>query len=62
MIMAVQAAVGYTQYLAHLPAAVVEVHILGATVLVVGAVQCFLACTHHDPEVVPYGSRDGAPG
>jgi hypothetical protein len=30
----------------------VEVHILGATVLVVGAVQCFLACTFHPAEPV----------
>ena len=35
------------------PPLLVEVHLLGATVLVVGAVQCFLACTFHAPEVVP---------
>jgi heme a synthase len=52
-VMVAQAAVGYTQYFTHLPALLVEVHILGATVLVVGAVQCFLACTFHGPEVVP---------
>ena len=52
-VMVAQAAVGYTQYFTHLPALLVEVHLLGATVLVIGAVQCFLACTFHAPEVVP---------
>ncbi len=52
-VMVAQAAVGYTQYFTHLPAALVEVHLLGATVLVIGATQCFLACTFHAPEVVP---------
>jgi cytochrome c oxidase assembly protein subunit 15 len=51
-VMVAQAAVGYTQYFTHLPALLVEVHILGATVLVVGAVQCFLACTFHPAEPV----------
>jgi cytochrome c oxidase assembly protein subunit 15 len=51
-VMVAQAAVGYTQYFTHLPALLVEVHILGATVLVVGAVQCFLACTFHPAEQV----------
>lgn len=45
-----QAAVGYTQYFTHLPAALVEVHVLGATVLVVGAVQFFLSMTDHPRE------------
>ena len=52
VVMVAQAAVGYTQYFTHLPALLVEVHLLGVTVLVVGAVQCFLACTYHPPEVV----------
>jgi heme a synthase len=52
-VMVTQAAVGYTQYFTHLPALVVEVHILGATTLVIGAVQCFLACTFHPSEVLP---------
>jgi len=47
-----QAAVGYTQYFTHLPALLVEVHILGATALVIGAVQTFLSCTYHAPEVL----------
>jgi cytochrome c oxidase assembly protein subunit 15 len=53
LLMVAQAAVGYTQYFTHLPALLVEVHLLGATVLVVGTVQTFLACTFHSPEVIP---------
>jgi cytochrome c oxidase assembly protein subunit 15 len=52
-VMVAQAAVGYTQYFTHLPALLVEVHLLGATVLVMGAVQTFLACTYHAPEALP---------
>jgi cytochrome c oxidase assembly protein subunit 15 len=50
-VMVAQAAVGYTQYFTHLPALLVEVHLLGVTVLVIGAVRCFLACTFHRTEV-----------
>ena len=53
VVMVAQAAVGYTQYFTHLPALLVEAHVLGATALVIGAVQTFLACTYHAPEVVP---------
>ena len=53
VVMVAQAAVGYTQYFTHLPALLVEVHLLGVTILVVGAVQCFLACTFHAPEAQP---------
>jgi len=49
IVMVAQAAVGYTQYFTHLPALLVEVHILGATALVIGAVQTFLSCTYHAP-------------
>ncbi len=45
-----QAAIGYTQYFTHLPAALVEVHVLGATALVVGAVQFLLAMFEHPKE------------
>ncbi|MDA8355932.1 MAG: COX15/CtaA family protein [Actinomycetota bacterium] len=45
-----QAVVGYTQYFTHLPALLVEVHVAGATVLVVGTVQFLLALTHHPSE------------
>ena len=51
-VMVAQAAVGYTQYFTHLPALLVEVHLLGVTILVVGVLQCFLSCTFHAPEVV----------
>ena len=51
VVMVAQAAVGYTQYFTHLPALLVEVHLLGVTALVIGAVQTFLACTYHAPEV-----------
>ena len=46
-----QAAVGYTQYFTHLPPVLVEIHLLGVTIIVIGAIQCFLACTFHGPEV-----------
>jgi heme a synthase len=52
VVMVAQAAVGYTQYFTHLPALLVEVHIVGVTALVIGAVQTFLACTYHAPEAV----------
>jgi cytochrome c oxidase assembly protein subunit 15 len=52
-VMVAQAAVGYTQYFTHLPALLVEVHIVGATALVIGSVQTFLTCTYHAPEVLP---------
>jgi heme a synthase len=52
VVMVAQAAVGYTQYFTHLPALLVEIHLLGVTVLVIGAVRCFLACTFHPPEAV----------
>jgi cytochrome c oxidase assembly protein subunit 15 len=52
VVMVAQAAVGYTQYFTHLPALLVEVHILGATALVIGSVQTFLSCTYHPAEAV----------
>jgi cytochrome c oxidase assembly protein subunit 15 len=61
VVLVAQAAVGYTQYFTHLPAALVEVHLLGVTILVIGATQCFLACTFHAPELVPAGAEDGRP-
>lgn len=51
-LMIAQAAVGYTQYFTHLPALLIEAHLLGVTALVIGSVQTFLACTFHAPEVV----------
>jgi cytochrome c oxidase assembly protein subunit 15 len=61
-VMVAQAAVGYTQYFTHLPAVLVEVHILGATVLVVGAVHCFLSCTFHPAEQVPVPAAEQRTG
>jgi cytochrome c oxidase assembly protein subunit 15 len=64
VVMVAQAAVGYTQYFTHLPALLVEVHLLGVTALVIGSVQTFLACTYHAPEVVaaPSVARTSEPG
>ncbi len=64
VVMVAQAAVGYTQYFTHEPALLVEVHLLGATVLVIGAVQTFLACTHHAAggAARPAYARDGGTG
>ena len=56
-VMVAQAAVGYTQYFTHLPALVVEVHMIGVTALVIGAVHCFLACTFHPDEIVASAPR-----
>jgi heme a synthase len=53
-----QAAVGYTQYFTRLPAALVEVHVIGATVLVLGAVQFVLSLTDHPPERVLTAAPD----
>lgn len=53
VVMVAQAAVGYTQYFTHLPALLVEVHLIGATALVIGATQTFFACTYHAPEALP---------
>jgi cytochrome c oxidase assembly protein subunit 15 len=66
IVMVAQAAVGYSQYFTHLPALLVEVHLLGATAIVVGTVQTFLACTYHAPEAVaapavPDASAAGVP-
>ena len=64
VVMVAQAAVGYTQYFTHLPALLVEVHLAGVTVLVIGTVQTFLTCTYHPPEAVraPVSRRAPAPG
>jgi cytochrome c oxidase assembly protein subunit 15 len=63
VVLTLQAAVGYAQYFTHLPAAVVELHELGATALVIGVVQFFLALTHHAPERAPRlrAAPDGRP-
>lgn len=50
VVLSLQALVGYTQYFTHLPAVLVELHIIGATSLVIGFVQFSLALTHHPLE------------
>jgi cytochrome c oxidase assembly protein subunit 15 len=45
-----QAAVGVTQYLTHLPAVLVELHILGALSLTIGVTQFHLRQCAHDRE------------
>jgi cytochrome c oxidase assembly protein subunit 15 len=55
-VLVAQAAVGYTQYFTHLPTALVEVHVAGAVILVVGVVQFLLALTHH-PAEIPVDAR-----
>jgi cytochrome c oxidase assembly protein subunit 15 len=62
VVMVAQAAVGYTQYFTHVPALLVEVHLLGVTALVIGSVQTFLACTYHAPEIVAAPSVPRASG
>jgi heme a synthase len=60
-VLVAQGVVGYTQYFTHLPAALVEVHVLGATALVVGAVQFHLVLTDHRPEVLTPVRAEKAP-
>jgi cytochrome c oxidase assembly protein subunit 15 len=62
-VMVAQAAVGYTQYFTHLPALLVEVHLIGVTMLVVAMVKTFLVCTYHRPEpVVPTPAAETVEG
>lgn len=51
VVLVAQAAIGYTQYFTHLPALLVELHVAGATSLVIGFVTFFLILTHHAKEV-----------
>jgi cytochrome c oxidase assembly protein subunit 15 len=46
----VQAAIGVTQYLTHVPALLVELHIAGATSLAIGVTQFHLRQSAHDRE------------
>lgn len=62
MVMVAQAGVGYAQYFTHVPVVLVEIHIVGATSLVVGMVLFHLGLTHHRAErvdalVEPDGDR-----
>jgi cytochrome c oxidase assembly protein subunit 15 len=46
----VQAAIGVTQYLTHVPPLLVELHIVGAVSLTIGVTQFHLKQTAHDRE------------
>ena len=46
----VQAAIGVTQYLTHVPAVLVELHVAGATSLTIGVTQFHLRQSAHDRE------------
>ena len=50
VVLVFQGVVGYSQYFTHLPAALVELHELGVTVLVIGVTQFVLTLTHHAVE------------
>lgn len=54
-VLVAQAAVGYTQYLTHLPPLLVEVHVIGATSIVIGATRLQLAWRHHPRERIDSG-------
>ncbi len=47
IVLVAQAAVGYTQYFTRLPALLVEVHVIGATALVIGVLQMLLSLRQH---------------
>jgi cytochrome c oxidase assembly protein subunit 15 len=51
LVLVAQAAVGYAQYFSHLPALLVELHVLGATSILIGSVQLYLAFARHPAEV-----------
>lgn len=60
-LLAVQGALGYTQYFLHDAAGVVELHLAGATVLWCVAVAHYLACFRRTPELaVIEGDRDSS--
>ncbi len=59
-VMVAQAAVGYSQYFTHLPAALVEIHVIGATALVAGAVEFHLRLTRHPAEAPVVASASWA--
>jgi len=69
VVLVAQAAVGYTQYFTHLPPLLVELHVLGATSLVIGVTQFLLVLSGHPrtelsdgPEPVPDEGADQVPG
>ena len=50
--MVLQGVVGYTQYFSHLPAALVGVHVLGATTVWTAMLWFYDGLWHHEPETV----------
>jgi cytochrome c oxidase assembly protein subunit 15 len=57
--MAVQGIIGYTQYLTHLPAALVWFHVIGATVVWTTALWFHYGLSDHSPEQVIDGGGAG---
>ena len=51
IIAAVQGLIGVTQYLTHVPALLVELHVAGAVSLTIGVTQFHLRQTAHDREI-----------
>jgi cytochrome c oxidase assembly protein subunit 15 len=60
LVLVAQAVIGYTQYFTHLPALLVELHVIGATAIVIGSVQFLLALTRHPPERLAAAPGAGA--
>jgi cytochrome c oxidase assembly protein subunit 15 len=58
-VLVAQAAIGYTQYFTHLPALLVELHVIGAVSIAMGTIRFFLGFTHHPLEATPV--RSSAP-
>lgn len=57
VVLFLQAGVGYAQYFTRLPALLVELHVAGATVLVIGVTHFVLSVTHHPPERIAVPER-----
>jgi cytochrome c oxidase assembly protein subunit 15 len=55
-VLVAQAAIGYTQYFTHLPALLVELHVIGAVSIAIGTTRFFLGFTHHPLEATPVRS------
>ncbi|MGH9044945.1 MAG: COX15/CtaA family protein [Acidimicrobiales bacterium] len=51
VVVMLQGVIGYVQYFTHLPAALVELHILGATALVAATADLVVSLVHHPREV-----------
>lgn len=60
--MAVQGAIGYTQYVSHLPAVLVGLHVVGATVVWSAALWFHHGLSDHLPEAADGGSHEDHDG